>query len=289
MAGVSSFPWWQIKLRTVSHELTWFLGRRLPSTFPFVFVLGYAKSGTTWACQLLGDVLQLPFPRYSLLPVGFPAVVHGHEFVDARYPRGVYVVRDGRDVLVSLYWFSMRNVGEGEHPTLPRRLRRIYGSIRSKSAINENLPKLVEFMGRRRRTGNWGAHVRSFFDSSGHRFVLLRYEDLLHDGESALAGVVGKLTGGAPDADVVRMAFEKFSFTRQRERAPQSGAGADSAKLLRKGQAGDWRTHFTPDVARQFDGYFGEALVLAGYENDRSWVEKVNCERTKEIAQPAVS
>ena len=60
----------QATLRIASHHVTWFLGTRFPKSIPLVFVLGYPKSGTTWACQLAADYLQLPFPRYSLLPVG---------------------------------------------------------------------------------------------------------------------------------------------------------------------------------------------------------------------------
>lgn len=70
-------------LRAASHHVTWFLGTRFTKAIPLVFVVGYPKSGTTWACQLVADYMQLPFPRYSLLPIGCPAVVHGHERMHA--------------------------------------------------------------------------------------------------------------------------------------------------------------------------------------------------------------
>ncbi len=40
------------RLRQISHHLTWFLGTRFPKAIPLVFVVGYPKSGTTWACRL---------------------------------------------------------------------------------------------------------------------------------------------------------------------------------------------------------------------------------------------
>ena len=47
------------------------------------------------------------------------------------------------------------------------------------------------------------------------------------------------------------------------------------AVVGRKGVAGDWRNHFTPEAAHVFDSIAGELLVESGYEPDRSWVERV--------------
>ena len=49
-------------LRTASHHVTWIIGTRAPKLVPLVFVVGYPKSGTTWAAQLVADYLQMPFP-----------------------------------------------------------------------------------------------------------------------------------------------------------------------------------------------------------------------------------
>ena len=44
---------------------------------------------------------------------------------------------------------------------------------------------------------------------------------------------------------------------------------------IRKGVVGDWRNHFTRADARAFNAYAGEELVLAGYEEDRSWPDRM--------------
>lgn len=278
MSKASAFPWWHLRMRIASHHVTWALGRRLPKAFPLLFVLGHPKSGTTWACQLLGDIMQLPFPRYSILPIGCEAVVHGHEYVDPVYPRGVYVARDGRDVLVSRYFFTFRHVADGPDPELPPNLRKIYGRVKSKQDVATNLRTLLEHSARARGPmgGNWAAHLRSFFNTPGHHFALLRYEDLLDDGTSAMTRVIEKLTGAAPDPELVEMAVRKYDFSRQQK--TKASAAEGGTKFLRKGRAGDWRNHFTPELARLFDQHFGDMLVAAGYEPDRSWPERVGAD-----------
>ena len=91
------------RMISLAHHATFTLGKMFPNSIPLMYVLGYPKSGTTWICQLLAGSLGLPFPQHSILPVGFAAVVHGHEMVSRKYPTGAYIVRDGRDVAVSSF------------------------------------------------------------------------------------------------------------------------------------------------------------------------------------------
>ena len=49
----------------------------------------------------------------------------------------------------------------------------------------------------------------------------------------------------------------------------------DVASHYRKGVAGDWISHFTPEHAELFDEKFGDLLIGLGYEEDHEWVERV--------------
>lgn len=261
------------KVRAASHHVTWILGQRFPDIFPLVFVVGYQKSGTTWMCQLAADYLMLPFPKHSLLPIGFEAVVHGHEPVKRTYRRGVYSIRDGRDAMVSAYFFLLRSVPEGDNPPMPPYLRKLFPGLRNKADVARNLVPFMEREFQRPRYSlHWGQHVRSFFEVRNPGVVMLRYEDLVSDGAAALATAMGVLTGTEPDVARAAASVERYSFARQSKRKPGE---EDRTRFLRKGQAGDWRNHFTRDAAEVFDRYAGETLVEAGYEPDRSWVETV--------------
>jgi len=266
-------PNWQQRMRTVSHHITWQLGRRWPRIFPLVFVLGYPKSGTTWTCQVVADYLRLPFPQHSLLPVGCPAVVHGHEPPDSRYPLVVYSVRDGRDALISMYFFLLRGVSGRGRVRLPSHLRAFFPAEIDRDDVAGNIAPFVERQMVKPADGcNWGQHVRAHFGSRREGHVMLRYEDLLADGPNSLAAAMSALSSEEPDTERAQMALQKYSFGRLADRKPGTEI-RDS--FLRKGTAGDWKTHFTREAAEIFDYHCGDMLIAAGYEPDRSWLEKV--------------
>ncbi len=278
------------RLRQISQHITWFLGTRFPKALPFVFVVGYPKSGTTWVSQLVADYLRLSFPQYSILPIGCEAVVQGHQRVWKRYPRGVYVLRDGRDVLTSHYFWFVRFIAEGNHPPLKRLQRRHLPGLVNKANVHANITRFVERQMKRPDSVRvrWSEHVRSYFEVDNPNMVLARYEDFLRDGSSALAAVVSHLTGEEAEPDRVEATLQKYAFRRVtgRRRGEE-----DRSSTKRKGQQGDWVNHFTVEAAEIFDRYCGDMLIKTGYEPDHSWVQSFRAgagrPRSEEVMQPA--
>ncbi len=260
------------RLVAVSHLVTWRLGMWFPKAIPLVYVVGYPKSGTTWACQLTAAYLQLPFPKSSILPVGFPAVVHGHELLDDKYPHSVYVMRDGRDVMVSMYYHIQRILKGGEQRWLPADQRSIYLDADDPQTVRQNFPRFLETQ-INRTLGcrcSWGEHVNSYLDRDHSKVPCLKYEELLSDGLQALSSEMPKLDGKEPSSERIEFILNDFSFSRRSGRKPNS---EDKSKFLRKGIAGDWKNHFTREAGEVFDRHCGDALIAAGYEPDRRWLE----------------
>lgn len=258
------------RMISVAHHLTFFIGTRFSKSVPLVFVLGYPKSGTSWVCQLTADYLRLPFPQHAILPVGFPAVVHGHSVVTKRFPRGIYVVRDGRDVMVSAF-HHLRN--QFESGGGKRNQRKFFRSIDLQAPLTDHLPAFIQHIDQHPSGAHcsWAKHVTGSLAANNDKMLLVRYEDLLADPESTLTNVFAQMTGLEVDSDRLRASLDRFSFTKQSGR---SQGDESRTSYLRKGTSGDWRNYFDRSTAELFQQRNGEALRLAGYETDDQWVSE---------------
>lgn len=256
------------RLISLSYHSSFLLGRWFPNAIPLVYVVGYPKSGTSWVGQLIADYLQLPFPQHSIFPIGFPAVIQGHQSIDSKFPAGVYAVRDGRDVVISGFHHLksqfLAGGGSSKH-------RKYYKSIDLEAPLVELLPSFIEHSVKHPWACkyHWGDHVKAYFKASNSKVEMVHYEKLLADPAATLTELIEKLSNAEADIERVRDTVNRYSFARQ------SGGKEQKDSYFRKGKKGDWRNHFDRNSAELFQKHFGEALVLAGYEADGSWVQEV--------------
>ncbi len=160
----------------------------------------------------------------------------------ARFARVVYVIRDPRDVLVSMAHFRHTEYSRRFHPHAATRTPRAY--------IDQNADDLAWF---------WVRHVISYLavqSSLGVHVVF--YERLGADtlGEvSALARALGLELG---DSEVAAAAWAA-DFTAMRAESPQH---------LRSGRSGQWREELTAAQAQRVEELAGPLLGLLGYAGD---------------------
>jgi hypothetical protein len=244
-----------------------------------IYVMAFPKSGGTWVRRLLSDLLPVHDHRAGRSSSG--SVVHDHWPYSPALRPAVYVVRDGRDVVVSLYFHHVRDVTIGTprakhvHAFLVRTL----GAGYDLDAVSANLPAFIRsltehpFGGILRASGNrrfksWPAHVADWSHRPG--VLHLRYEELLADTVGQVDGLCRWLGLDLLLEEVVA-AVEHNSFGAITGRRPGQ---ADPTAFARKGVAGDWRTYFTAEAAAEFDAFAGAALVELGYEPDRAWLSE---------------
>lgn len=258
-------------LKRLANQGTKLLSLCAGDYFPFYYVVEYPRSGGTWIAQLLSDYLQLPLPKHSLLPIACSAVLHSHWKYDRRLRSPVYVLRDGRDVAVSMMFYALRRIHTQNYyakrfPSLLRLENENYIAL---------LPQfLVEWF--EHPAGcrfSWPRHVREWAFQPGVHVV--RYEDFNRNALSAFADLLAKLDAGGVDEKLLAMTVEKFSFQRQTKRKVGQ---ADLNSNKRKGIVGDWRNYFNSEAAEIFERYSEGVLVKLGYESNNEWVKELQNE-----------
>jgi len=272
--GSRASLWLEENLRRVARGATRQIALRRGTDLQMWVGCGYPKSGTVWMCKLMGTTLGLPVPVDYQMPIMMPAVVHAHWAYDDRMPPAVYIRRDGRDVIVSMYFFWTKLLklkrDPKVHSTLLKIFNELYGPSFDPDDIRGNMPKYIEYQMTVAPTTHgitWQQHVGDWWDRPrvGH----VTYEGLLTDPVAELAGALEAASGRAPDPDALQLAAARHSFASETGR--KSGQ-EDRASFLRKGTAGDWREHFTREACEAFDSYAGHALIEFGFERNRDWV-----------------
>ena len=238
---------------------------------PFYYVLGHPKTGTNWVCKMLSGYLGIPVHEFwlSKWPQFEPSVVHMHRFLpfEGARRRTLYVMRDGRDIVVSDYHHRMRD-RDGD-TLLAADLDRFLGKGYDPAAVSDNLPNFIRYL--MQRTDGSTDYVSHLGAAFAHPYVRVRYEDLLEDAVAALEGGLEKLLGEPVDRErlVRAVEAERFEAVTGRER----GSG-DSNAFVRKGISGDWKNVFNREAAEIYAAYAGETLIRCGYEPDQEWVAR---------------
>ena len=248
-------------------------GRRL-TVFPDdVFLVSYPRSGNTWTRFLIGNLLnqndpvtfaniesRIPeiyfFPDKVLRRLPRPRILKSHEYFDHRYKRVVYIVRDPRDVAISMYHYSIKR----------RNIPDLY-------SIEEFVPRFIkgEFL---EDFGAWDEHVSSWRATRQNKagFVLLRYEDMLTDPGIELGRIARLLeVGTAPEA--VARAVELSSAVRMRRLEDQQAQSWKLTKesrqdkpFVRAARSGTWRSELPPRSVQQIESKWGDLMQSLGYE-----------------------
>jgi len=266
---------WQVKLDALQRLMMWY---GLSRSGRYYLVTEYPKSGGTWFCQMLSAYLEIPYPRNQRPPFTFkPCVLHDH-FLPSRLLGNdvVGVIRDGRDVMISAYYHFLFH-SDSNIPWAVEEMRRVmpFGDYED---IEKNLPPFIEFMftkfNRKRFHFRWDEFV---YACTKQDVTIVRYEDLLENAAGVMSTAIHKVTGLEPDLDKIQVVTQRFSFEVQtgRKRGQEN-----AASFLRSGVAGGWKKKMSVRACEVFDYYAGDALILAGYEPDRTWVSDCSQNRS---------
>jgi hypothetical protein len=226
-----------------------------------IFVAGYPRSGNTWMQYLIAGVTLDLNPRFapdslvlSLVPdvhsqkfykrFGTPTFFKTHHLPRPEYRRVIYLVRDGRDAMVSYFHF-LAAFGNAQDPL-----------------------KLVT-------TGDglfpcrWHEHVEAWLaNPHGAEMMIVRYETLREDRVNELQRICD-FAGLERERGLLERIAENSTFEAMHEREKKQGWANKSwpkdKAFMRRGVVGSFKDEMPESVLQAFMQHSKSALKRLGY------------------------
>lgn len=229
-----------------------------------VTIVGYMKSGSTWFRNLVAGVIYgvdlelAPYklvwdlvPNYGPKRPYFkryrtPMFFKSHDLPQPNFKRVVYLIRDGRDVMVS--YFHHFQAMEGKDVDL---MKIVKGKV--------GVPAVCK----------WQRHVETWLSNPYEaQMLIIKYEDLKNDPVNALRRFCG-FAGVERDDALLQRVADKASFENMRRKEAANGMGLlawphDKA-FVRRGKIGSYKDEMPPEVLEVFLHEAGATLGKLGY------------------------
>lgn len=257
-----------MKLVDIVRRRSWYtypLAMMLVTPLPANLIAAYPRSGSTWLRTMLVNVLH---PEANSNPEIFNRVIPGisithflHAYTSKNKPqifsshsqyyrglkrRTVYVLRDGRDSVLSLFRYSTTRMG------IEMDFEDWFG----------------QYAGGYVR---WDEHVRSWL-TVGQRelkddLLIVRYEDLRRDTFSELKKVCEFLNINY-SKDLLINSIDNASVANMKkwERDTLGEPATENASFYRGGKLNEWVSLLTEEQRRRFVAMHRDSLLLAGYD-----------------------
>ena len=253
-----------------------------------IIVIGYPKSGCTWATRLVAELVGCPVAGFWQSKKKEIAIEGEERVSDYRAYKShhqlselglspndrdtwlIYILRDPRDVVIAaanyfqfdrfpqLSW-AFQALPQGKklfrHTLYPLFVRPGYRLERMTDAVlqgSAEVHKTVQV--------SWREHWQPYAEAG---VPMVRYEDLLTQPETECARILRHLGLERTEAEMTR-AVENQSFARKKDAFLEKGE-TGRAKFLRVGKSGQWREKLPPHLQRRFAEALGPELAKWGY------------------------
>jgi len=253
-----------------------------------IIVVGYPKSGCTWATRLVAELVSCPVGGFwqsdkkEIAVEGedriseFRCYKSHHQLAELEVQLNepetwiIYIVRDPRDIAISAanyFQFDrfpqlanlFRSLRRGEkfyrHTLYPLLVRQDYRLEQMTEALLHGSAAVHNWV-----RVSWRDHWRPY-ERAG--VPIVRYEDLLATPEEQAVRILQHL-GMERTPDQVATAVANQSFERKKEALQRRGE-TGRAKFLRVGKSGQWREKLPASLQVRFARELGPELAEWGY------------------------
>jgi hypothetical protein len=225
-----------------------------------IFVVGYPKSGNTWMQHLLAGLIFGIDPRFApdllvqdLVPDVYytkfykryltPTFFKTHDLPKPQHRRVIYLVRDGRDAMVS-YFHHLAALGDRPDP-----LKLV--------ATGEGLFPC-----------RWHEHVEAWMANPYNaEMMTVSYERLTSNRTTELQRIC-EFAGFTREEATLRTVAQNCTFEIMREKEKQFGWAGDWPKdqpFMRRGKVGSFKDEMPPEILEAFLKVSAHMLERMGY------------------------
>jgi hypothetical protein len=231
-----------------------------------IFVVSYPRSGNTWTRFIIANLINrnraiINFRNIeSFVPdihksfdrlekYQSPRFIKSHTQHFHLFPKFIYIIRDGRDALVSFYHYHMDwKAFEGNFSDY----------------LRSRVP--VEYY------GDWSDHTKNALEAyskNPDRILLLSYEKMITDTYEAVRKIADFCNIKANEADIQRT-VENCSFEKLQEIEENFGSEIENMQMIffRQGECNQWRKYYSKEDHEYFLKYHSDMLIRNGYNID---------------------
>lgn len=229
------------------------------------YIVSYPRSGSTWLRTILGAIMNpetgfepdtfnriLPGVSGTRLPLIWalpdPRIIHSHTTFRTGISKAVFVVRDGRDAIVSYYHFTTTRIG-----------------------IKVSFGKWFELYCRRWYGPRWHDNVEGWLSIGSKQLednlMVVKFEDLKADPLGRVQSVADFL-GLPSQRDLVGHAIEMASIeqAKKREARELGNLQNNNQSFYRGGKSGQYHDYLQGKIYDRFMRMSTRAMSLAGYQ-----------------------
>jgi hypothetical protein len=256
----------------IAKQLNKVSARDLLTTLPDdVFIVSYPKSGNTWTRFLIGNLVskidkEVDFFNIEkivpdiyqnsdrdLLKLISPRYLKSHACFNHRYKKVIYIVRDPRDVAISMYFFYIK-------------MNVIQPNVSMEDFINGFIK------GDSCAYGSWYENVGSWLGGKKENILLLRYEDLLSNGRKELIKIAEFLNIDYSDK-LIGKALSSSDFENMRKLEKKQGESWKPLKnskqdmyFMRSGKGKQWESSDYLKTNKNIWSEWSELMEKLGYD-----------------------